>query len=154
MEFDQILHVHWYWQDLGWDYYTPIFAKLWQGYGPWLMTEFHFRTISWEQFDGISPNFAYALILKRSRWELLRVNFCKFIIELWPLIDVGISHFHLKSWEQIGGIWPNFANALILTRSRLGLLCVNFRKFITELWPLIDVGVLLNILQTNWWNLT
>ena len=29
--------------------------------------------------------------------------------------------------------------ALILTRSRLVLFHVNFRKFITELWPLTDV---------------
>ena len=29
------------------------------------------------------------------------------------------------------GDWPNFAYALMLTRSRLGLLRVNFRKFIT-----------------------
>ena len=51
----------------------------------------------------------------------------------------------------------NFAYALILTRSRLGLFRVNFfHKFITELWPLIDVRIsfLLNVLRTNWWNLT
>ena len=29
--------------------------------------------------------------------------------------------------------------AFILTRSRFGLLPVIFRKFVTELWPLIDV---------------
>ena len=64
--------------------------------------------------------------------------------------------FRLISWEQIDGIWPNFAYVLILTRSMLGLLSVNFRKFIIELWPLIDVRIsfLLNILRTNWWNLT
>ena len=39
--------------------------------------------------------------------------------------------------------------AFILTRSRLGLLRVKFHKFITELWPLIDVGISfpLNILM-------
>ena len=42
---------------------------------------------------------------------------------------------------------PNFVCALVLTRSRLELLPVIFRKFVTELWPLIDV--LLNALITN-----
>ena len=50
----------------------------------------------------------------------------------------------IVSWNglpTIEGIRPNFAYALILTRPGLGLLCVNFRKFIAELWPLIDVGI-------------
>ena len=48
-------------------------------------------------------------------------------------------------------ISPNFECALIVTRSRLGLLPVIFCKFVTELWPLIDVIFLflLNILRTN-----
>ena len=48
---------------------------------------------------------------------------------------------------------PNFAHALILTRSRLGLLLVIFRKFVTELWPLIDVRILfpVNILRGAQW---
>ena len=28
MEFDQILHMPLYWEDLGWDYYKSIFADL------------------------------------------------------------------------------------------------------------------------------
>ena len=65
-------------------------------------------------------------------------------------------YFHSISWEQIYWIWPNFAYALILTTSRLGLLHISFHEFIRELWPLIDVGILfpLNILRPNWWNLT
>ena len=44
-------------------------------------------------------------------------------------------------------ISPNFIYALILTRSTLALLAVIFRKFVRELWPLIDVRItlLLNI---------
>ena len=171
-----------------------------------------FRSISWEWIDGILPNFAYALILTRSRLGLLSVNFHQIVTELWPLMihdfcqnfvstqylenelmefdqilhmhcywqDLGwentrqfssdsnrvmalddwwyLSEFCFRSisWEWIYGIWPNFAYALILTRSRLGLLCIHFCKFITELWPLIDVRISfpLNILRTSWWNLT
>ena len=60
--------------------------------------------------------------------------------------------FRSVSIEQIDGILPN----LIFTRSRLGLLRVNFCTFITELWPFIDVRISfpLNILRMNRWNLT
>ena len=39
--------------------------------------------------------------------------------------------FHSISWQWVDEIRPNFAYALTLTRSRLGLLCVNFRKYTT-----------------------
>ena len=64
-EFDQILHMHWYWQDLDWDYYKSIFADLEQSYGPWLMLEFCFWKISWEQIDAIWPDFAYAIVIDK-----------------------------------------------------------------------------------------
>ena len=48
---------HWYWQDLGWDCYLSFFANLWQGYGPWIISDFRFCSISWEWIDRISPNF-------------------------------------------------------------------------------------------------
>ena len=35
-------------------------------------------------------NFIYAFILTISRLGLLSVNFCLFVTELWPLIDVRI----------------------------------------------------------------
>ena len=41
--------------------------------------------------DRISPNFIYAFILTRSTLRLLAVIFGKFVIELWPLIDVRIT---------------------------------------------------------------
>ena len=41
--------------------------------------------------DRILRDFVYALILTRSRLRLLPVIFCKFVKELWPLIDVRIS---------------------------------------------------------------
>ena len=51
----------------------------------------------------------------------------------------------------MGRILPNCVYALILTRSRLGLLTGFFCKFLTELWPLIDVRISfpLNISITN-----
>ena len=53
-------------------------------------------------------------------------------------------------------IQPNFVYKLTLIISRLGLKSVTFRKFATELRPLIDLKILfpLNILRTNGQNLT
>ena len=46
---------------------------------------------------------------------------------------------------------PRFVYALMLTRSGLGFLHLNFFQFIIELRPVIDVKILflLNILSTN-----
>ena len=38
---------------------------------------------------------------------------------------------------------PNFILLFILTKSKLGLLAVIFRKFVRELWSLIDVRITL-----------
>ena len=118
------------------------------------MSEFRFRSISWEWIDGIWPRFSCALILTTPRLGLLHINFHKLTTELWPLMS-GFC-FRSISWEQIDGIWPNSAYAFILTTSRLGLLRANFCEFITELWRLIDVVISfpLNILRTNQQNLT
>ena len=88
---------------MNWWYLTKVCisidtSKVWVGIvtcrflqiynGPWFLSEF---TISWERIDGFQPNFAYILVLTRSRLVLLHVNFCKFIKELRPLIDVRTS---------------------------------------------------------------
>ena len=46
---------------------------------------------------------------------------------------------------------PNFIYLFILTRSTLGLIAVIFRKFVRELWPLIDFRITfpLNILRNS-----
>ena len=85
-EFHQILHMHSYWQDLGWDCYTSFFAHLYHSYGPWFKPKFRFGSISWEQMDRITPNFIYAFILTRSSLGLLHIIFCTFVPQLWPLI--------------------------------------------------------------------
>ena len=56
-EFDQILHVHLTWEDVGWDYYTFVFCKFLTEFGTWLISEFRFRSISWELQDAFWPKF-------------------------------------------------------------------------------------------------
>ena len=45
--------------------------------------------------------------------------------------------FRSISRKQIDRISPNFKNALLLTRSLLGLLQIIIHTFVPELWPLI-----------------
>ena len=86
----------------------------------------------------------------------LKSIFCTFVSsKLWPLIYARISfplNILRKNWQNS----PNFIYALILTRSRLGLLHKIVRIFVLELWPLIYARILfpLNILRTNWHNFT
>ena len=118
---------------------------------PWFFSESRFRSISLERIDGIWPNFGYALMLTRSRLGLLRINFHKFITELWPLIDVRI----LFPLNILRTNWWILTKICICIDIDKGLLHDNFCKFITVLWPLIDDRILflLNILRTNLWTL-
>ena len=50
---------------------------------------FFFRSISWEQIDGIQPSFAYDV--DKTRFGLLCVNLSKFTTQLLPLVIVKIS---------------------------------------------------------------
>ena len=67
------------------------------------------------------------LTLSRSRLGLLRIHFCKFTTQLWPLDYVNIL-FPLNPLKRIDEIRPNFADALMLSRSSLGLLHINFSQ--------------------------
>ena len=68
------------------------------------------------------------------------------------ILDLGCPSFRpsvIISFPLNDIILPSFA--LILTRSRLGLLYIVFRRFEIELWPLTDVRILfpLNIYRMN-----
>ena len=115
MGFYQILHIrHWYWQDLGWGCYAS-FVSIRNSYCRWwflIDARISFRPMSciivkrvcvsipvscrctgrsWEGSDGGWSPFVYAFIWSRSMRGLLHINCCKFVTELWPLIDVRIS---------------------------------------------------------------
>ena len=54
--------MHWYWQNVGKDNYKLFFFFFQRSYGPWLMSEFWFHLISWEQIDGFWWNLVYAVL--------------------------------------------------------------------------------------------
>ena len=95
-------------------------------------------------------------------WRLLKHILEKMVLFYWVIVRTFwmtlISEFRFCSisLEQIDRISPHFYYALMLTRSKLGLLPVIFRKFVTELLPLIDVIILFtrNIFRTNRYNFT
>ena len=103
-----------------------IFAHLYKSYGPWFTPKFHFRSISWEQYDRFSPNFIYAVImviLSRSSLALLHVIFEHLYQSYGPSFTPKF-HFRSISWEQNDRFLPNCIYALILTRSSMELLHV------------------------------
>ena len=40
VDFNQILYMHWYWQDVDLDDLTIFFVHFQHSYGPWLMSKF------------------------------------------------------------------------------------------------------------------
>ena len=97
------------------------------------MLEFSFRSISLEQMDKISPNFIYAFILRRFRLGLLPVIFCKFVIELWPLIGVRI-YFPFNILRKNRQNFTKFCICIDIDKIQ-GIFC----KLVAELWPYVDV---------------
>ena len=118
-----------------------------------------FRKFIWELWPLIDIRISFPLNILRTNWSNL-TKFCT-CIDIDKIKDKIVTRqfsqiynrvialdwcqnfvsAQYPSWEQIDRIWPNFAYALILTWSRLGLLRINFREFIKELWPLIDVRI-------------
>ena len=133
--------MHWYWQNVGKDNYKLFFVIFQRSYGPWLMSEFCFHLISWEQIDGFWWNFVYEVL-----WQAHEI-FLNFSTELWPLIGVKISIFRNNEWILI-----TFCVCIDIW-SMLWLIHIIFPNFSTELWPLIDFRIMfmLNILWNNWW---
>ena len=57
-----VFQMHWYWQNVGKDNYKLFFCIFQMSCGPWLMSEFCFHLISWEQIAGIWWNFVCAVL--------------------------------------------------------------------------------------------
>ena len=108
---------------------------------------FDFRWIFWEGIKELNQILHNASMLTRS----IKVFKHKF-----SQIYNTVYCQNFISTKYLNEIWPSFAYALMLTRSRLELLLLNFRRFTTQLWPWVIVKILfpLNILGMNWWNLT
>ena len=133
-EFHQILFIHSYWQDLLWEYKTSFFAHLYKSYGPWFTPKFHFRSISWEQMDRISPNFIYAFMLTISRLGLLHFIFCTFVTELWPLIYSKIL-FPLNILRTNGQILTKLYITIYTDKIYVGIVSCHFCKICKSYGP-------------------
>ena len=137
MDFDNILRMHWLLLDLISDCYAPIVAKIQQRKGPWLSSGFRFRSnLKYESMESEQ------ILHMHWNWPDLGWNcnaslIAKNTTQLWPLVIVKILFSLNILWTN----WWNlieFSYALILTRSKFGLLRVNFA---TELLPLITVRI-------------
>ena len=129
MELDQILHMHWCWPDLDWDCYSLIFCR----FTTVMPLGYCQNLVSIQQLENelmlCSPNLGWTL------------GYSQNFVSTQNLVN------ELMEFDQI------LQYTLILTRSRLGLLNINFHKLTT--WPLVNVRILspLNSLWTNQWNL-
>ena len=146
MDFDQILCMHWYWQDVDLDDWTIFFVHFQQSYGLWSMLKFHLCSISCVPPDGFWSNIVNALILTKCRQGQLQIIFCYFSTVLWPWLMSEFC-FHLIFWEQIDEFWWNCVYAILWIAHKI------FLNFSTELWPLIDVKIpILEIMNGYWYN--
>ena len=93
---------------------------------------FRFRTITWVNNKGFSPNLLYALTLRRSGLGLLWANFVKFLRSHLPK-TCPYFRFRMITWVNYKEFSSNLLYALTLRRSSLGLLMGKFRKMFTEL---------------------
>ena len=84
----------WYWQNVGKDNYKLFFVIFQRSDDPWLMLQFYFHLISWEQIDGFWWNFVYAVV-----W-LAHEIFLNFSTELCPWL---MLKFHFL--ELMNGFW-------------------------------------------------
>ena len=140
MEFDQILHMHWYWQYLDWIFMRQFSSnsnRVMALDDPWFLSEFCFRSISWERIDEIWPNCAYALVLTRSRLGLLHVH--QSYGPWWSMMMIFVRI--LFPLNILSTKWWNFTEFCIcidIDKIRLGLLHVSFHQIVLELWPLMS----------------
>ena len=88
--------MHWYWQNVSKDNCKLFFVIFQLSYGPWLMSEFYFHLISWEQMDGFWWNFVWPthaifpnFSTESGRWLMLKFQFFSISLEImneWILI--------------------------------------------------------------------
>ena len=143
MDFDQILHMHWYWIHLAWDCLVSIFIHSLQSYSHWMTSKFCFHSISWVWINGFWPNFAHALILTISSLGLLCIHFRQFITELRPLNDIRIDFkkSHQQSYTICKG-GPFLKEANFCPKCRYSFLkCTSCKACVSEICPMWGVLV-------------
>ena len=99
--------MHWYWQSVGKDTNKWFFVIFQLSNGPWLMSEFCFHLISWEQFDGVWWHFVYEVF-----WPTHEI-FPEFFQQSYGPWLMSIVHLFSISLEIINVFWWNIVHALI-----------------------------------------
>ena len=84
------------------------------------------------------------------------ISLCIALLTLRTVWSLSTCIQMQKYLFSVNSVPSSVSFILMLTRSRLGLLHINFRKYTKQLWPLVIVKFLFshNIFWTNWWNLT
>ena len=82
MNFHQTWYVHWYCRHLLLGIVNGWISSIFDSYLPAIHPYFTYRTITWVNLNGFSPNLICALILWRSALGMLIGKFCQFWTEL------------------------------------------------------------------------
>ena len=123
MDFDQILHMHWYRQDLGWDCYTSIFVNLnlKKSYGPWCSL--------------LKSEFLFPLnILRKNWWNSIKLCICIDIKNVY--IRIATCRFP-QTYNRVMALdcCQNFVSAQYLENKVL-----DFDQILHMLWYWQDLG--------------
>ena len=107
-----------------------FFAHLCQRYCPLLAPKFRFRSISWEPFDRISPNFISAFILARSSLGLLHITFLYICIKVMALY----LHQNFVSSQYLENQLIEFHQILYMNSSLQDLAWNRYTSFFAHLY--------------------
>ena len=94
-----------------------------------LWQKFCFRSLSWEQFDRISPKFIYAFILTGKTSGSLHIMFCSFVPELMAL-DLLQNFIPLNILRINGQILTKLYITIYTVVIYVGIVSCHFRKFV------------------------
>ena len=117
-EFQQIIYLHSYWLDQGWDCYLSFFAILWQSNGIRItfVQTFVFRSISWEQIIELYQILYMHWSGQDLGYDCCTSELCTFY-RVMALIDDRIL-FHLNILRTN---LQNFTNLYICVLCKVGI---------------------------------
>ena len=120
MAFHQTWCVHWFCEDLVWDYWWENFVNFWQSYLPATRPNFHFWTITLVNINAFSPNLVCALILWRSALGLLMGKFRRFLTEL-SARNPSVSYFQDNNSSKSQWIFTKFDMCIYIVEICFGI---------------------------------
>ena len=121
VEFDQILHVHWGWQYLGWDYYISIWCKFLTELWPLIDVRISFRLSILTHFHWETSSCVFSLFSQETR---LRVAYTRSLgypgwciitacFDFKTRLDFKTRHY-ICVMESVNKNWPRTCKKMVI----------------------------------------